>query len=204
MRQYAGLHGCVVIPEHEFKEDYTATRLDRPELNKVRRLVQHREIDALIIYASDRLTRDRAHGPILRDELVEAGVELHFVTRGKVENTPEGELFSGIEDQFNAYWRAKMLEAAMRGRRGKVEAGIIPGQGSLPFGYTKEGKQRDILLVIAEEQAAIVRDIYRWFVSDNLTASDIAKRLTALAIPTPSGANMGSARQGTATGTPTW
>jgi site-specific DNA recombinase len=166
MRQYAKQHGFAIT--NEFVEDFTATRLERPELDKIRDMIRCGEIDVLVVYQSDRFTRDRVHGPLLRAELASLGVELHYTTRGRVEYTPEGELFASIEDNFNAYWREKMLEAATRGRRGKAEAGIIPGQGSVPYGYVKEGKQRDMCLVIVEEHAQIVRDIFQLFVTDDL------------------------------------
>ena len=53
-----------------------------------------------------------------------------------------------------------------------------------PYGYQKdpENKHR---LIIDEPAAAIVRDIFHWFVRDDLSKSGIVKRLCALSIPCP-------------------
>ena len=138
--RYADAHGLTIT--HEFREDYTGLKLDRPELNQVRRLMAQGEIDAVIVYESSRLTRSKAHGPILRDEFADAGVALHFVTRGKHEHTLEAELLASTEDTFNWYWWAKMQEAMKRGRRRKAEAGIVVGNGAVPYGYAKVGQKR--------------------------------------------------------------
>ncbi|HZG68057.1 MAG TPA: recombinase family protein [Herpetosiphonaceae bacterium] len=113
--------------------------MSRLELDKVRRLIRERMIDVLIVYSGDRLTRNDGHAPVLRDEFADAGVDLHYAIRGIVDTTPEGTMFAGVEDSFNRYWRDKIMEAASRGRRGKVEAGVIPGSGAVPYGYTVEG-----------------------------------------------------------------
>jgi DNA invertase Pin-like site-specific DNA recombinase len=47
------------------------------------------EAEAMIVYSSDRLTRKLAHKLIIREELQRAGIELHYVRRGKSEDTAE-------------------------------------------------------------------------------------------------------------------
>ena len=131
-QRYAEAQGMEVV--QVFKEDYSGLKLSRPELNKVRHLMADGEVDAVIVYESSRLTRSKAHGPILREEFADAGVALHFVTRGKHENTLEAELLASTEDTFNWYWWAKMQEAMKRGRKGKAEAGIVVCNGWAPYG----------------------------------------------------------------------
>ncbi len=43
-----------------FKEDYSGQTLDRPELNKVRAMLQAKQADALVIYKADRQDRSWA------------------------------------------------------------------------------------------------------------------------------------------------
>lgn len=183
MQRYAEVHDIKVV--EEFREDYSGLKLSRPELDKIRALAHDGAIDAVIVYSSDRFTRSRAHGPILRDELKAAGVALHFVSRGKVESTLESELLASTEDTFNWYWWAKMQEAMQRGRRGKAEAGIIPGAGCIPLGYGKEGRSRDMRLVIVPDQATVVEQIFTWFVRDHMSVNALSERLTARGILTP-------------------
>jgi DNA invertase Pin-like site-specific DNA recombinase len=83
--------------------------------------VQQQRTQAVIVFSSDQLTRNPVDGDILRRELRQYGIELHYTTRGAIDDTAEAELFSGIKDQFNAYWRNKLIEATKRGRREKIE-----------------------------------------------------------------------------------
>ena len=74
MRRYAELHGFTVVEDYIFIEDFTATKLDRPELGRIRKLIRDHEIDVLIAYSSDRFNRGGpAYGQILREELRRAG-----------------------------------------------------------------------------------------------------------------------------------
>src|SRR5688500_11078170 len=86
-RRYAAHHGFQVVAE--LLDVASGAILDRPGVAQVRKLITRREIDVLIVYASDRLTRNLAHLLLLRDELRAAGVILHCVTKGASESTPE-------------------------------------------------------------------------------------------------------------------
>src|SRR5689334_594675 len=65
--QYAAQHGYSVVAT--FQDVMSGAKLDRPGLSKVRELLRMRTIDVLIVYSSDRLTRNLAHSLLLRDEL---------------------------------------------------------------------------------------------------------------------------------------
>src|SRR6476660_5222061 len=65
----------------------------------------------------------------------------------------------------------------MRGKRDKLSQGLYLGTGRPPYGYTKEGRKRDTLLVICEEQAKVIRQIFTWYAVDRLNASKIVERV---------------------------
>ena len=151
MRQYAERQGFTIVDE--LQEDYSGTKLDRPELAKVRAMVKERQIDTVIAYQSDRLTRSPADGIILREEFARAGIELHYATRGKVDISPEAEMFSGFEDLMARGWLLRMKEAMTRGRWGKAKGDptsgkqqLIPGTGPTPYGYLKVGGPKQTTL----------------------------------------------------------
>lgn len=54
-----------------------------------------------------------------------------------------------------------------------------------PYGYQKKPEDRNSLM-IDEEAAEVVRDIYYWFVNEGMSKCGIAKRLNELGIPNPS------------------
>jgi site-specific DNA recombinase len=169
--KYADTHGLNVIAK--ISDDYTGTLLDRPGLDQVRAMMDRREVDAVIVLASDRWTRKLAHSLILREEMMTAGIELHYVNRGKSENTPEGELMDNIEGVFNQYWREKIIEGGRRGKNAKAKQNKMIMAGSPPFGYAKEGHGRDAKLVINEQEAQVVRDMFKWYVFGEWRRSDV-------------------------------
>ena len=77
--RYATSNGFQVI--HVFEERFSGVQLDRPGLKQLRDMVNRREVDAVIVYTPDRLTRNLAHSLILCEEWQRAGIELHFVSR---------------------------------------------------------------------------------------------------------------------------
>lgn len=81
----------------------------------------------------------------------------------------------------------KMIHKRMdRGRKQAVVEGNFMGTYR-PYGYdivkTKTGRT----LVPNEAEAPIVKQIFEWAVKDDLTTFDIAKRLTAMGVPTYNG-----------------
>jgi site-specific DNA recombinase len=122
-------------------------------------MLDQRAVEAVIVYASDRLTRNLAHLLLLREQMAVAGVELHYCTRGKSENSPEGQMTENIEGVFNEYWRAKIAEGSMRGRNKKAETGHCVLGGRPPFGY----RVVDGRTVIHAPEAAVVRQIFAWY-----------------------------------------
>lgn len=54
-----------------------------------------------------------------------------------------------------------------------------------PYGYQKRSDDKNSF-IIDEEAAAVVRDIYHWFVNEGMSKMGIARRLNELGIPNPS------------------
>jgi len=185
-RTYATERGMQVVAE--LQDVQSGAVLERPGLARARELARQRQIDAVIVYSLDRLSRNVAHTLLLRDELTEAGVTLHTCTRGQASDTPEGRMFDTLESAFAEYERLKIRERTIRGKRQKAANGRIVGEGAAPYGYRYEGSKQDRHLVIVPEEAEIVKMIYRWRV-EGVGVYEIARRLTNMGAPTPSTVN---------------
>lgn len=182
--RYAAQNGFSIVAI--FQEAMSGAKLERPHLTKVRQLINRGEIDALIIYSSDRLTRSVAHSLLIRDELRRSNVSLHCVTKGQAAlDTPEGGLFETIEAAFAEYERLKIRERMMRGMQGKIESGRVSGRGNVPpYGFCWKGQGRDRELEVIESEAAIIKQIFAWY-AEGVTVYQILKRLTERRVPTP-------------------
>ena len=157
-------------------DDYTGTKLDRPGLQRVRDMLAKGEADGVVVYRSDRLTRILSHSLILRDEFAKNGWELHFVNHGQYDDSPEGRMIIDIEAVFNQYWRDKLIQDTVAGRRQKMLRGHHPGSGHMPYGYRYDEHAQH--LVVYEPEAIWVRKAYGWYILDRLTMRQIAVRLT--------------------------
>jgi single stranded DNA-binding protein len=186
MRAYAAMHEIDVPLQYQFQEVYSGLKEARPEYEKVRELIRKRKITALIVYSSDRHTRDEIHGEIFDEEMRRSQCELHIVTRGgKVDiYSPNGRLLNTIERAFNKHWAMMIKQTVMDKKRAYAEAGIPALQGETKFGYRRVGRRLETRLEIIEEEAAVVRQIFDW-ADAGLPTFQIVKRLIESKIPTP-------------------
>jgi site-specific DNA recombinase len=179
IRSYAEQNGIEIVAE--FREDYSGYEFERPELNRIRALIKERQINALIVRSGDRLARSVMVAGMLAAEFAQFNLELHFVSRGKIDYTsPEGQFIFYMECVGNQYWGAKAKEAMRNGRKAQIAAGIPLGQGLAPYGYRKVGKKRETHLVIYEEEALVVIYIFTRYATDRVGPKKIAEELAAM------------------------
>ncbi len=170
-----------------FKEDWTGATLDRPELDAVRNLVRNRDIDALIAYATDRLARNPIHLAILAEECDKHRVKLEFVTE-PLDDSPEGQLILYVKGYAAQIERAKIADRTLRGKRMRARQGRIPAGGGIGlYGYDYVPGKEDSQGVrrVNEEQAKVVRMIFRWLVEDHMTLYGICVKLMEMGIASP-------------------
>jgi site-specific DNA recombinase len=176
----------IQIPEaNEFREEFTGKALDRPKLTELRALIKHKQITAIIIYATDRLARKVGVADLLLDEFMDAGVKLYIYSWGTyVKNTLEDRLRFNFEATFSDFERRKIVERTERGKKDKIGRGLYPGTGQPPYGYRTVGKKRETHLVVEESEAAIIRDIFHWYAVDRMSTHEIVKQLGLLGVTT--------------------
>ena len=63
------------------------------------------------------------------------------------------------------------------GKRDKAKQGKWVGSGQTPYGYRKIGKREESMLVVHEEEAYWIREMYRMYVEEGLSLRKLAKRL---------------------------
>src|SRR5206468_3675606 len=133
--RYAAQNSMAIVAT--IQDVMSGAKLERLGLEKVRGLMARGDIEALIVYTSDRLTRSVAHSLLIRDELKRTHTMLHCVTKGQAsQDTPEGGLMKTIEAAFAEYERLKIRERSIRGKRAKAESGKHHGIGRWPlYGY---------------------------------------------------------------------
>lgn len=172
-----------------FSEAYSGLSLERPKLNELRELVRGGEIDVVVVYCLDRLSRDPTHGVILTQELEKYGVRLEAVTED-VDNSELGKLISYIRGFASKLEAEKIKERTVRGKRATAKAGRIVGGNGLGlygYDYIKVAQENGGRRVINEKEAYWVRQMYDWLVNEGLSTNAIMYRLRAMNAPSKSG-----------------
>lgn len=170
-------------------ETYSGLSLERPKLNELREWVRTKEIDAVIAFTLDRLSRDPVHFIILQEELEKAGVEVILVTED-VDSSDMGRLITYIKGFAAKLEAEKIKERTIRGKIARAKGGrLLGGTGSKLYGYNYlPGKGvGEGVRYVKEDQARWVREIFCWLVEEGLTVNGIIYRLRGLGVPTPSG-----------------
>jgi site-specific DNA recombinase len=185
------LEACQKLAEHDgytvpdshvlIDEGISGTTMERPGLRQLRDLVQTKAIAAAIVYDPDRLSRNLGHQLLLAEEFERASVKLLIVSH-PMEQGPEGWLFFQMRGALAEYERAKILERTKRGMLRRAKDGYVNG-GRVPLGYRYVSEPHKGHYAIDEEEAAVVRQIFQWYV-EGLPVRAIARRLTDARIPT--------------------
>ena len=156
------------------REIWTGATLDRPQLNKVRRMAAAREIEAVFVYTSDRMARDPVHLLMLMREFGDCGVDVQFVQEPS-DSTPEGELVSFVRGYAGHRERAMIRERTVRAKDAMARGGVWPaGWKQQTYGYDIDPVSRK--RVVNEEEAKVVRRIFRMY-ADGLSLYMIAAKL---------------------------
>jgi DNA invertase Pin-like site-specific DNA recombinase len=153
---YTSQNAIYVPEEYRFKEQESGFKEERSEYDKIRQLVRERRINVLIIYGSDRHTRDPIHGEIFRAELRRNNVSLHIITEGGEVDiiSPTGQYIRRQMDNFNWYWGKMIQQTTQDKKKAYTEAGVPLQQGFAKFGFKRVGKQGDAKLEIVKTRPA--------------------------------------------------
>jgi site-specific DNA recombinase len=154
--------------------------LDRPGMAHLRQLLRQREVDVLLAYAVDRLSRNQNHIGVLFDEVEQASARLECVTE-KFADTPEGRFILAARAFIAEVERAKILERTSRGKLARARAGKLPqatGKGLYGYRYNQVAGKRELDPV----QAAVVQRIFQRY-TETRSFSAVAQELNEAGLP---------------------
>ena len=165
---FAAAQDCTV-PAEWISEDegYSGASLIRPGLERVRDLAAEGQLDAVLVYAPDRLSRRYAYQILLIEEFARAGVETRFI-RSPRATTAEDQLLLPFQGMIAEYERAPILERSRCGKRHRPrqrQGSVLSGA---PFGYrhVRQNEQSAAYDEINEMEAPVVRWVYERYTVD--------------------------------------
>jgi len=189
LKEYAQANGYMVVPEWIFQDEgYSGAILKRPDLERLRDLAAEGQIETILIYSPDRLSRRYAYQVLLMEEFARHGVETVFIKSPQA-STPEEQLLVQFQGMIAEYERAQIAERTRRGKKHRAKTGSVNVLSGAPYGYryVKKSETSAAYYEIIEEEAAIVREVYRWYTEEGLSIGQIYRRLDALGVETRRG-----------------
>jgi site-specific DNA recombinase len=169
-----------------FEDDgYSGATLERPGLERVRDLAAEGQIQTVLVYSPDRLSRKYAYQILLIEELARHGVETRFLNAPQGA-TAEDQLLVQFQGMIAEYERAQILERSRRGKRHRARAGEISVLSGAPYGYGYIRKSDDApaSYAVIESEARVVRQVYDHYTVTGWSIGGITRWLSANEVPT--------------------
>ncbi len=149
----------------------------RPEFQRMLADARKGRFDTIVCWKSDRLSRGMYPAAALMEV-----VEAHQIRLEAVLDAIDMKTF-GLMAAIGKIELDNFRERSTMGKRGTAKQGRAP-TGRLPYGYRigEDGRPE-----VVEEQAEVVRRIFRMYVDEGMRAYSIAARLTDEGVPTQTG-----------------
>ena len=184
--EFAKSHDLEVPKEWVFEDaGYSGATLERPGLERVRDLAAEGQIQAVLAYAPDRLSRKYAYQVLLIEEFARHGVETLFV-KAPQGTSAEDQLLVQFQGMIAEYERAQILERSRRGKRHRARSGEVSVLSGAPYGYRyiRKTDEAPASYLVIDVEAHVVQRVYEMYTVEGLSIGEIARRLNAEGIPT--------------------
>ena len=183
---FAKAHDLEVLKEWVFEDaGYSGATLERPGLERVRDLAAEGQIQVVLAYSPDRLSRKYAYQILLIEELARHGVETLFV-KAPQGASPEDQLLVQFQGMIAEYERAQILERSRRGKRHRAHSGEVSVMSGAPYGYRyiRKTDEAPAAYSVVEGEARVVQRIYEMYTVEGLSIGEMTRRINAEGIPT--------------------
>ncbi len=189
LHSFAQQHSWTLTEEHIYRDDgFSGASLNRPGLDHLRDKAAQAAFDAVLITAPDRLARNYVHQVLLIEELEGRGCQVLFSDR-PMSHDPHDQLVLHIRGALAEYERILISDRMRRGRLAKLRAGQLVPWSRPPYGYQVDpAHPPDPARVQLDAITSVmVQQIFAFYVEPQATLYQVAARLTAARVPTPSG-----------------
>ncbi len=142
---------------------YSGSNMNRPMLKKLIEDCKAGNIEIVIVYKLDRLSRSQKDTLYLIEEIfIPNGVDFISISENFDTASPFGKAMIGILSVFAQLERETIKERTRMGMKERVKNGYWPGGGKVPYGYEYDTQKG--MLVIGE-RADEVRSMYEMYLS---------------------------------------
>jgi len=136
----------------------------------------------VLVVDQDRLSRSVKDLQIIKEIFKDKKIKLMFQNSVLDLDNEDDDFMSDIQGVFSKRELRIIAKRSARGKYQKAKQGKLPlGGNNILYGY---GLDKDGRIIIDEEEAKVVRNIFNWLANEGLSSYKIADRLNSLGIPT--------------------
>lgn len=181
--RYAQRNGLEI--QDWFEERETAAKRGRPVFNRMLKLLRQGKAEGIIIHKIDRSARNLKDWADL-GELIDQGVEVHFVNESLDLHSRGGRLSADIQAVVAADYIRNLREETRKGFYGRIKQGVYPLPA--PLGYLDTGKgrpkERD------PDKAPLVKKAFELYGSGTYSLDRLAEEIFCLGLRNRRGARV--------------
>lgn len=157
----------------EYIDTESGRKATRRGYQQLLRDIREGEYDVIVVRDVSRFGRDHDEITVRVSEVKQLGMKVDAILSAATEEM--GEPLQFLMRAIETFLASnEVLVTRGRSQEG-VKAAVKKGrhQGRVPYGYRRE----DGNLHVIDHEAAVIRDIFRWYVTENMSLKGIARRL---------------------------
>ena len=178
--RFAAAHGLTIVKVYADRAQ-TGRNDNREQFQLMLSDAAKHAFDALIVWKTDRIGRNKEEIALNKYHLKKNGVKIYYVAEA-IPDTPEGIILEAVIEGMAAYYSEQLSQNVRRGMRICAQKAQSTG-GNRPLGYTVDENKK---YVIDPKHAPTVREIYQLY-SEGKTITEIVKHLNAKGLRTSKG-----------------
>lgn len=148
------------------EEGVSAKNFNRPKIKEVIEMVKNGEVEMIIIYKFDRLTRSMVDLVNFIELCDKNNVSLISVHENLDMSTPIGRMQANMIGALAQFEREQISIRTIDGLQEKASQGQYPLGNKVPYGYRKDNKHK---IYIVEEEVKIIKELLKYYAYDNLS-----------------------------------
>lgn len=156
-RKYAEAHGLTILHEYCDRAQ-TGKNDDREQFQRMLADAAKHSFDALIVWKTDRIGRNKEEIALNKYHLKKNGVKIHYIAE-TIPDTPEGIILEAVIEGMAAYYSEQLSQNVRRGMLTSASKAQFTG-GKPPLGYTTDKNKNYVIDTATAPVVKFIFDLY--------------------------------------------